>query len=98
MRTLMKILIPVEAGSKALQDGNLPKLIAEITEQIKPEAAYFFPTEGKRSCFMVFDLNDSSDLPAITESVFQHLQAHIEITPCMNLEDLQNGMMKMSHH
>jgi hypothetical protein len=47
MRVMMTVSIPVEAGNKALEDGSLPKTMMAFVEQMKPEAAYFMPENGK---------------------------------------------------
>lgn len=92
MRTLMRVSIPVEKGTAALADGSLQRLIQQTIEKIHPEAAYFFPLDGKRTAVFVFDLPDSSQVPAIVEPFFAGLNAEVYMTPVMNAEDLQKGL------
>lgn len=68
----------------------MPKIIEGIVEHLKPEAAYLTPTEGDRTCFMVFDMLDAAELPSITEPFF-HSGANITVRPVMILDDLRSG-------
>jgi len=89
---MIKVSIPVEAGNKALKDGSLPKTFMAFVEQMKPEAAYFLPQNGNRTAIFVSDLTDPSSIPPVVEPFFQNLNASIEITPVMNLEDMKDGV------
>jgi hypothetical protein len=95
MRMMMKVKIDTEAGSRAIQDGSLPQLIQETFGQLQPEAAYFGPEGGVRTAFIVFDLKDPSQLPAISEPLFSKVKATIEMFPVMNQEDLQKGLQQV---
>lgn len=92
MRTLLKFSIPVAKGNQANADGTLPRVLQSVLTTINPEAAYFFTLEGKRGGFIVFDLTDSSEIPAIAEPLFQELDAEVEFYPVMNQEDLTKGL------
>jgi hypothetical protein len=91
MRCLMKVAIPVETGNAAVNDGSLGKTIESILADLKPEAAYFAGDNGKRTGFIFFDLKDSSQIPAVAEPWFLAFDAHVELHPAMNLEDLKNA-------
>jgi hypothetical protein len=65
-------------------------------DKIKPEAAYFMPNEGQRSCTFIFDMQDSSELPSLVEPFFLQLGAKIEVSPVMNFDDLQKGLSGLS--
>jgi hypothetical protein len=92
MRMLMKVSVPVEGGNRAVKDGTLGKIIADTTERIRPEAAYFGLEEGKRTAFFVFDLKDATQMPSIAEPIFIGLNATIELSPIMNQSDLKVGL------
>lgn len=92
MRTLLKVIIDVTAGNKAIMDGSLPKIIKSTMDRIKPEAAYFHTVNGSRSFLMVFDMKDSSEIPAIAEPFFMQFNAQVEFSPIMNAEELQKGL------
>jgi len=96
MRAMLKVTVPVEQGNKTILDGTLPRLIQETSERIKPESAYFTIEGGKRTAFFFFDLTDSSQMPAIGEPLFMHLNATLELTPVMNAQELQKGLAGLS--
>ena len=95
MRTLMKIKIDTEAGTRAIQEGSIGPLMQETLGALQPEAAYFGPEDGIRTAFIVFDLKDPSQLPPLTEPLFRQLKATIEMFPVMNQEDLQKGLQQL---
>lgn len=92
MRVMMKVSIPVEAGNRGIIEGVLPATIMEFVDRFKPEACYFGPEAGLRTGFFVFDLADPSMMPTVTEGFFTRLNAAIELTPVMNLEDMRAGV------
>jgi len=92
MRMMMKMQLDTEAGSRAMADGSLPPLMQETLERLQPEAAYFGPENGVRTAFIVFDLQDASELPAITEPLFSTLKANLQIFPVMDRADLQKAL------
>lgn len=95
MRTLLRATLDVEASNRAILDGTLPKIMAETAEKIQPEASYFLTLDGCRSCIMVFDLKDPSDIPSISETFFLNLNAKVEFSPVMNADDLKKGLTKL---
>jgi hypothetical protein len=94
MRTMVKITVPVEAGNKAFRDGTLQETIMGMIDELKPEAAYFFPERGIRTAMFFIDLNDSSDIPVIAEPLFERLNASVEFLTVMNADDLKKGFGK----
>jgi hypothetical protein len=92
---MMKANLDTEAGSEAIQDGSIRQIMQETLASLKPEAAYFGPEKGVRTAFVVFDMNDPSQLPALTEPLFGKLKAHIEIFPVMDQADLQKGLQQL---
>jgi len=93
MRTMMRISIPIEAANRAVQDGSVKQILQATLEKLRPEAAYFFPEEGRNILFF-FDMKETSDMPSIGEPFFQGLNARISFTPVMNVEDFRTGMAK----
>ncbi len=97
MRCLLKVVIPVDTGNKAIMNGTLPATIESILAEQKPEAVYFYEENGKRTGMIVCDLKDSSQIPAFAEPWFLAFDAHVEFHPAMSLQDLKNsapGMQK----
>jgi hypothetical protein len=96
MRMMMKVTMDTEAGSRAVADGTLRSTIEQTLGELQPEAAYFGPEHGHRTAFIVFDLQDPSQLPPLTEPLFRVAKARVEMFPVMNREDLQKGLGQIS--
>jgi hypothetical protein len=92
MRVMMKVTMDAEAASRAIADGSMPRVMEQTMADLQPEAAYFGPENGNRTAFIVFDLQDPSQLPPITEPLFRVAKARVEMFPVMNREDLQKGL------
>ncbi len=89
MRMLLRVSVPVEAGNAAAKAGTLGPTIEKILADLKPEAAYFFADDdGNRSGSIVFDMKDSSQIPAIAEPWFLAFNAKVSFRPVMNPQDL----------
>ncbi|HTD35634.1 MAG TPA: hypothetical protein VK665_18435 [Candidatus Elarobacter sp.] len=86
------ISIDTAAGNPAIRNGELAKVIGETLERFKPEAAYFGLKDGKRTMFMVFDMQDASQMPPLAEPFFMGLDAEISLEPVMNADDLRKGL------
>ena len=95
MRMLLKANMDTEAANIGAKDGKLAEFSKNLAEGLKAEAAYFAVEDGRRSCFVVFDMVDSSQIPAICEPLFLGANAKITLTPCMSLEDLTAGLAQM---
>ncbi len=95
MRVMMKVKMDTAAASRAIQDGSLPRIMGETMERLQPEAAYFGPEDGRRTAFLVFDLKDPSELPPISEPLFNNLGATVEMFPVMDRDDLQKGLQQV---
>ncbi len=93
MRTLLTITIPADAGNRAVTDGSLPRTLEEFIAKFKPEAAYFSPSDGQRRALFVIDLPDASMLPVVSEPFFR-MGARVDVTPCMNLDELRAGLKR----
>ncbi|CAM5249641.1 hypothetical protein SALBM311S_13033 [Streptomyces alboniger] len=95
MRVLLKAQMDTEKANDAIRNGTLGKLIQESVEQFKPEAAYFTTDNGERTAYFVFDMQDSSQMPVLSEPFFLTLGAKITYTPVMNLDDVQKGLSQL---
>ncbi len=94
MRTLLRVQVPVEKGNEAIADHTLPAAIQGFQQKYNPEAMYFFPDKGIRTCIAVFDLESTSLIPVVTEPFFTQLHATVEMFPVMNADDLQEGLQQ----
>jgi hypothetical protein len=94
MRTLLRVSMETNASNAAIKDGTLQTIMQSTLERLKAEAAYFTAQEGKRTAFIVFDLQSSSDIPSIAEPLFAGFNASLDFSPCMNADDLRVGLEK----
>jgi hypothetical protein len=86
---LLRVSIPVEAGNAAAKAGTLGSTVEQIVANLKPEAAYFFADDsGHRSGSIVFDMKDTSEIPAVVEPWFLAFNAKVSLRPIMNPQDL----------
>jgi hypothetical protein len=96
MRMMLRALMDTQVSNKTLESGEMQKLIDSLIDDLKPEAAYFSPHCGRRACVMVFDMQDSAQLPSIAERLFRTTGAEVEIQPVMNRDDLQRGLAALA--
>src|SRR5215468_5205509 len=92
MRVMIKFALPVESGNTAIRTGKLAKVMGQITEELKPEAAYFYPLDGERGGFFIVDMKDSSQIVEMAERFFFGLNAKVEFVPVMSASDLEKGL------
>jgi hypothetical protein len=92
MRMLWKVQIPVESGNEAVKSGTVGKLIQNFADAAKPEAMYFTVTDGWRTVYAVVEMASSSDMVRLGEPFFMELDASVELTPCMNAQELAAGL------
>ena len=88
MRFLVKAHMDVEAAKALARQGQLGSTIQSILEDLKPEAAYFVADEGQRTAYLIVDMQDPSQIPALAEPWFLAFNATIEALPAMVAEDL----------
>ena len=88
MRFLLKVNIPVESGNAAARAGKLGATIQAILADLKPEAAYFTDDHGQRTGFIIVDMQDAAQIPALAEPWFLAFNAGIEFHPVMVPDDL----------
>ena len=92
MRMMLKVSMPTAASNAAFKDGSLGKALMGAVERLKPEAAYFFPEDGKRTALYVFDLQNEAQIPVVVEPLFHAVNANITLIPVMNADDVKQGM------
>ena len=67
-------------------------MLDQIQEALQPEALYGFVEDGQRAFFAVFDLADPSEIPVVSEPLYQRANVKITLTPCMTVEDVKKGV------
>ena len=88
MRFLIKTAWPVERSNDLAREGKLGATVQSILAELKPEAAYFLTDDGDRSAYLIVDMDDASQMPAIAEPWFLAFDASVEFHPVMLAEDL----------
>lgn len=88
MKYIMKIRMDIEKGNVALRDPQFGHKMNELLAEIKAEAAYFSTICGQRGAYIIVNLNDASEMPAIAEPFFLWLNADIDFLPVMEPGDL----------
>jgi len=96
MRMLLKAVFETAAANEVIGKGQGAETTRQMVERLQPEAFYAFGEDGQRAVLMVFDMADPSQIPALTEPMFQQGNAKVTLTPCMNLEDLQKGFEELA--
>lgn len=96
MRMLMRVQMEVESANRAIKDGSFAQIMEDVMRDLQPEAVYFTAQDGKRTGFIVFDLKDVSDIPAVAEPFFMGVQASIDLAPAMTPADVAAGLEKAS--
>ncbi len=96
MRMMLRWTVPVERGNEAIRDGTLARTIESLLEELKPEAAYFWPENGERAGMMVFDMADPTQIPQIAEPLFLNVDAAVEFAPVMNADDLKMALENLA--
>ncbi len=93
MRMMMQMTMPAEAGNHAARRGALGTTVQKVLETLKPECAYFGAgASGERGGFIVFDMKDPSEIPAIAEPFFLAFNAKVTFFPVMNAQDLAKAI------
>ncbi|MFF4328589.1 hypothetical protein ACFYZT_18985 [Streptomyces sp. NPDC001591] len=88
MRVMLRAHLDTAASNEGVQTGALVQAMRKFIERVRPEAAYFGLHEGVRSCWIVFDLQESAELPLLTWDLFSRFHAEIEVTPVTKAEEL----------
>ncbi len=94
MKFLVRLHMPTESGNRMLQDPNFPKKLEGVLNQIKPEAVYFAPIEGERGIYMIVNIPSADMIAGIAEPLWMTFNCKLDLTPLMELSDLQKGLQK----
>ena len=88
MRCMLTFRVPPGEGNAAMKDGTLMPAFQSIMEELQPEAAYFTPIEGARGGYLIINMDDASQIPAITEPLFLGMGATVQVHPVFTLDDV----------
>ena len=92
MRFMLTFRIPMDKGNAAVRDGTIGNILQSILDDLKPEAAYFADIEGARGGYLVVNMDDASQIPAIAEPIFLALGATVQVHPVFTPEDMPRAM------
>ncbi len=88
MRFMITFRIPPEVGNAAMKDGSFMSAFQSVLDDLQPEAAYFVTIEGARGGYLVVNMDDASQIPAIAEPLFLGLGATVEFHPVFTPDDM----------
>jgi hypothetical protein len=88
MRFMLTVRVPPEEGNAAMKDGRFMSTFQSVVEDLQPEAGYFVTIEGARGGYLVVNMDDASQIPAICEPLFLGLGATVQIHPVFTLDDM----------
>jgi hypothetical protein len=88
VRVLLRFTFPTETGNALIKSGKMGEVLQSVLSELKPEAAYFTVMGGDRGGFIVFDLTEPDQMPAVVEPFFLALGAKVELSPVMTAEDV----------
>jgi hypothetical protein len=95
MRVLLNVEIDTMKGNEVIEAGRMGDVMQGILGKLKPEASYFYARNGNRAFTLVVDAPDNASLPSLAEPFWVQLGARVEATPCMNAEELAEGLSRL---
>ena len=91
MRVMLSFTIQPEKGDALIKEGRIGENLESILEDLQPEAAYFTDVEGTRGGYLVVNIDDASQIPAMTEPLLLGVGATVQMHPVMTPEDLRGA-------
>jgi predicted component of type VI protein secretion system len=91
MRLMLAFSIHPEKGDALIKEGRIGETMESILQELQPEAAYFTDVEGTRGGYLVVNMEDASQIPAVTEPLLLGLGASVHMQPVMTPEDLRGA-------
>lgn len=95
MRVILNVEIDTPTGNERIRSGTMEEALKGILGKLGPEAAYFYPRGGSRAMTLVVDLADNAALAGVVEMFWTELGARVEATPCMNADELAEGLGRL---
>jgi len=89
MRFMVKCTIPTEIANPLITSGTLFKQLMRYVDEVKPEALYFTPCDGRRTIYFVLDMPRIDKMALVTEPPWLDWEADVDMTPVMTLADLE---------
>jgi len=92
MRVMVRFAFPTESGNTDIASGKVAKVFQQLIEDLKPEAAYYYPEGGLRAGHFVVNMDESSEVAGAVERFCFGLNAKIDLVPVMNGDDLHKAL------
>jgi hypothetical protein len=91
MKMILTVTMPHESFNALIKKGTIGKVLNEIMGEVKPEAAYFSLNNGKRSAFLVINVNNASDYIKYAEPFFLQFNADIKYDIVITPEEIKSA-------
>jgi|SRR5919107_1300159 hypothetical protein len=91
MRIMLAFSMQPERADALIKEGRMGETMGAILEEIQPEAAYFTDVDGTRGGYLIINMEDASQMPAMTEPLLLGLGASVHMQPVMTPEDLRGA-------
>ena len=88
MRFMLTFRNPMEEGNQLVKEGRIDQILRSILDELKPEAAYLTGIEGARGGYLVLNMDDASQSPAMAEPLFLGLGATVQMSPVFTPENM----------
>ena len=91
MRFLIEVRIPTDVGNKGVKDGSLFQQLQRYLKESKPEAVYYALREGRRTVFLIVNVQGAEQLPALAEPMWLDWQAEVFATPVITADEFEKA-------
>jgi hypothetical protein len=92
MRMLLTAVLDTESANEVFRSGAAAEALDRIQEALQPEALTLsLRTESARS-LPSSTWRDPSEIPVISEPLYQRANVKLTLTPRMTLEDMKKGI------
>ncbi len=89
MKFLAKITLGSEEANAAIRDGSMMEKTQRILGESKPEAVYFTTENGRRTQYLVLNIDDPQQMQAVVEPWWLLFNADISVLPIFTLQDME---------
>lgn len=92
MKYIMKVRFPSgKEGNDLIRDPKFGKKIQDLIAEVKAEAVYFTLICGTRGAYIIVNMDDPSQMPALAEPFFLWAKADVDFLPVMTVQDLEKA-------
>jgi len=88
MRMLLNVTFPPEPFNSLVKENKAGPVINQILSDLKPESSYFTEEDGYRSCILVINVSEPSQIPVFAEPFFLNFDAECKFRIAMTPEEL----------